>query len=88
VVTRVGAIPDVITDHRSGLLVAPKSPDDLRSALTEIIDDSSLRERLASEAYEIAAREFSVEPAVEKLICEIENAIAAPGATNDRARVL
>jgi hypothetical protein len=60
----------------------------LRAALTEIIDDSSLRERLASAAYEIAARDFSVEPAVEKLIREIEDSIAATGATNDRARVL
>jgi glycosyltransferase involved in cell wall biosynthesis len=86
VVTRVGAIPDVITDHRSGLLVAPKSTEALRFALAEVIDDSNLRERLASEAYEIAARDFGVELAVDKVIHEIENAIAAACATHAGGR--
>jgi glycosyltransferase involved in cell wall biosynthesis len=86
VVTRVGAIPDVITDHCSGLLVAPKSSEALRFALAEVIDDRNLRERLASEAYEIAARDFGVESAVDKVIHEIESSIAAAGATHARAR--
>jgi glycosyltransferase involved in cell wall biosynthesis len=84
VATRVGAVPDVITDHRSGLLVAPKSPEALRSALTEVINDSNLRESLAFEAYTIAARDFGVEAAVDKLIHEIESSIAA--ARNVRRR--
>jgi len=77
VVTRVGAIPDVIADHYSGLLVAARDPASLRHALQEIIDDTDLRERLAAEAYEIALRDFGVEAAVDKIIGEIEMTVLA-----------
>jgi glycosyltransferase involved in cell wall biosynthesis len=83
VVTRVGAIPDVITDRLSGLLVAPKSAESLSLALAELIDNSDLRERLASEAYQIAARDFGVEAAVDRLVYEIDATIAV---ARDRGR--
>jgi glycosyltransferase involved in cell wall biosynthesis len=81
VVTGVGAIPDVITDHRSGLLVAPQDSDSLRVAMAEVIDDGDLRERLAAEAYKIAVRDFGVEGAADKLLVEIKSTIAAARAT-------
>lgn len=87
VVTAVGAIPDVITDRRSGLLVAPKSTESLRLALAEVIDNRALRERLASEGYMIAARDFGVETAVDMLVSEIDSAIAATRATRAGGRV-
>jgi len=77
VVSRVGAIPDVITDRHSGLLVAPRDTQALRQALAEILDDRELRDRLAAEAYQIAEREFGVERAVDRLIEEIDHTIAA-----------
>jgi glycosyltransferase involved in cell wall biosynthesis len=86
VVSRVGAIPDVITDRRSGLLVAPRNTESLRRALAEIIDDTDLRECLASEAYQIAVRDFGVEAAVDKLVHEIGSTIAAARASRDRGR--
>jgi glycosyltransferase involved in cell wall biosynthesis len=86
VVTRVGAIPDVITDRRSGLLVAPRNTESLRRALAEIIDDTDLRERLASEAYQIAARDFGVEAAVDRIVHEIDGTIIAARAGRVRGR--
>jgi glycosyltransferase involved in cell wall biosynthesis len=77
VVSRVGAIPEVITDRHSGLLVAPKDTQALRQALAEILDDGELRDRLAAEAYQIAECEFGVERAVDRLVQEIDNTIAA-----------
>jgi glycosyltransferase involved in cell wall biosynthesis len=77
VVTRVGAIPELIQDRRNGLLVEPRSADALARALREIIADSELRENLAREAYFTAMREFEVEGAVNRLVAEIENTIAA-----------
>jgi len=71
VVTEVGAIPEVITDRRSGLLVEPRNTQSLRRALAEIITDGVLRERLAIEAYQIAIRDFGVEAAVDRLVEEI-----------------
>jgi len=81
VATGVGAIPDVITDHRSGLLVTPQDSESLRVAVAEVIDDSTLRERLAGEAYKIAIRDFGVEGAADRLLLEIENTIASARTT-------
>ena len=77
VVTAVGAIPELITDRISGLLVEPRNADLLADALGEIIDDGELRERLAREGYRIAMRDFEVESAVNRLVAEIEGTIVA-----------
>jgi glycosyltransferase involved in cell wall biosynthesis len=71
----------VITDHRSGLLVTPQDSESLRVAVAEVIDDSTLRERLAGEAYKIAIRDFGVEGAADRLLLEIENTIASARTT-------
>jgi glycosyltransferase involved in cell wall biosynthesis len=77
VVTGVGAIPELITDRRSGMLVEPRNTDSLARALDEVIIDGELRESLAREAYQIALRDFEVEAAVDRLVAEIEGTIAA-----------
>jgi glycosyltransferase involved in cell wall biosynthesis len=77
VVTGVGAIPELITDRHSGLLVEPRNADALACALGEIIADRELRERLAREAYRIAVRDFEVEAAVNRLVPEIEGTMVA-----------
>jgi glycosyltransferase involved in cell wall biosynthesis len=77
VVSRVGAIPELICDRRSGLLVEPRNADSLAGALAEIVDDGALRARLARAGYEIAMRDFEVEAAVDRLVREIEGTIAA-----------
>jgi glycosyltransferase involved in cell wall biosynthesis len=77
VVTGVGAIPELITDRRSGMLVEPRSADSLARALDEVIFDGELRENLAREAYQIATRDFEVETAVNRLIQEIEDTVVA-----------
>jgi glycosyltransferase involved in cell wall biosynthesis len=77
VVTRVGAIPELITDRRSGMLVEPRNTDSLARALGEIIADRELRESVAMEGYRIAVRDFEVEAAVGRLIPEIEDTVAA-----------
>jgi glycosyltransferase involved in cell wall biosynthesis len=77
VVTRVGAIPELITDHRSGLLVEPRNVESLAAALGEIIDNPDLRASLGAQAYRIATQDFEVESAVERLMGEIESTVAA-----------
>jgi glycosyltransferase involved in cell wall biosynthesis len=75
VVTGVGAIPEVITDRQSGILVEPRNADSLARALSAVIIDSKLRENIALEGHRIALRDFEVEAAVEQLLAEIEGAI-------------
>jgi len=48
--TTVGGIPDLLRHRRSALLVPPHSPPDLACAITELLQDTSLRVRLTAEA--------------------------------------
>jgi glycosyltransferase involved in cell wall biosynthesis len=48
VASRVGAIPDIVNDRVSGLLVAPGSPDALSRAIDELIRSPELAERLGA----------------------------------------
>jgi glycosyltransferase involved in cell wall biosynthesis len=77
VISAVGAVPELIKDRRSGLLVEPRDVASLIRALGEIIDDRALRERLALEGHRIAARDFEVESAVRNLVELITTTIAA-----------
>jgi glycosyltransferase involved in cell wall biosynthesis len=56
VTTPVGGIPEVVIDGLNGLLVPPKDEDALTAAMTRLIEDASLRERLALAARSTAQR--------------------------------
>lgn len=67
VVTSVGNITDVIKDGVNGLLVTPQDVAQLQTALSRVIDDRALRVRLAYCAHDLAASNYGVEPAVERI---------------------
>lgn len=48
VATRVGGVPEVVDDGETGLLCPPRRPDALAATLERIVDDASLRSRLAA----------------------------------------
>jgi glycosyltransferase involved in cell wall biosynthesis len=50
VATSVGGVPEVVRDGENGLLVRPGSPDELAAALSRVLDEPGLRERLAAGA--------------------------------------
>lgn len=50
VATRIGGLPDLVSDGETGLLVPPDDPLALRAALARLIADSPLRERLGRAA--------------------------------------
>ena len=75
VVTAVGSIPDVVTDGRDALLVPPRDVLALERALSRVIDDRDLRQRLGDAALALAEAQFGVEPAIDKIITAIGQAI-------------
>jgi glycosyltransferase involved in cell wall biosynthesis len=77
VVTRVGAIPEVVTHRRSAMLVEPRNPESLAAALAAVLDDPQLRQEIAAEGFRIAARDFEVEQAADRLVELILQAVAA-----------
>jgi len=58
VATEVGGIPETLEHGRTGLLVPYGDEAALRDALTRLLDDGSLRQRLADAAQDRAAAEF------------------------------
>jgi glycosyltransferase involved in cell wall biosynthesis len=61
VATRVGGIPEMVEDQKSGLLIESGKVDDLAAKLTQLIEDRSLRESLAAGAVSRAHGKFSVQ---------------------------
>jgi GT2 family glycosyltransferase/glycosyltransferase involved in cell wall biosynthesis len=53
VVTRVGAIPELLRDGESALIVAPEDPAALAAAILRLLGDAELRQRLVAGAMEI-----------------------------------
>jgi glycosyltransferase involved in cell wall biosynthesis len=48
--SRAGAIPEIIRDHENGLLVDPGSSEEIARAITEVVQNPALSERLAENA--------------------------------------
>ena len=67
VATAVGSIPEVITHGQQGLLVPPKQPDQLASALQRLIDNPTLGQQLADNAHAHWQHDYSMPPMVAKL---------------------
>lgn len=80
IVSSVGAIPEVIANRRSGMLVEPRDVASLVRALREVIDGAELRDNLAREAFRIVSRDFGVEGAVTRLIEEVRAAVTPAAA--------
>ena len=56
VATRVGGLPDVVEDGRSGLLVAPEDPGALADAIVAVATDAGRRTRMGRRASELAGQ--------------------------------
>jgi glycosyltransferase involved in cell wall biosynthesis len=59
--SRVGGVPELITDGVSGLLFESLSVDSLSAALAKLVTDQALRRRLSAQAAVAARNNFSME---------------------------
>jgi glycosyltransferase involved in cell wall biosynthesis len=59
--TRVAAIPELIEDGTTGVLVAPESPEELARALESLIADPGRRSRLGCAAHAQLSARFGIE---------------------------
>jgi colanic acid/amylovoran biosynthesis glycosyltransferase len=60
VASGISGIPELVQDGKTGLLVPPRDPRALASALRRLRDEPALRERLARAGRELVEREFDV----------------------------
>lgn len=59
--TRVGGIPEVIREGETGLLVPPRDPAALATALGSLLSDEPTRSRLGSAAAAVAVRDYGLD---------------------------
>src|SRR5260370_31560339 len=60
VATRVGGIPELVADGESGFLVAPRAPAEIAGRLVQLLEDSTLRTRLAAVGRLAAEQKFDL----------------------------
>ena len=65
VATRVGGIPEVITDGVDGFLVEPLNPDQLAEKLLALLGSYDLQSRFSENAKERVRKQFDVRRMVE-----------------------
>lgn len=58
VATDVSAIPELVEDEKTGLLVPPGHPEKMAHAMSRLLTDSALRKQVISEARKRVIREF------------------------------
>lgn len=61
VATAVGAVPNVVRDGVTGMLVPPERADLLAAAMKSVLCDAGLRHRLSESAYALVATEYSAD---------------------------
>ncbi|HUQ71908.1 MAG TPA: glycosyltransferase family 4 protein, partial [Planctomycetaceae bacterium] len=66
--TRLNAVPEIVADGATGLLVAPGSVDELATAMTRLVDDVGLRHRFGQAARERAERLYAPQDYTARLV--------------------
>ena len=68
VANNVGGIPQMVEQEQTGLLIEPKDPEGLKSALEKLLSDPEVCERLGKNARAKVQKEFSIEKSLQELI--------------------
>src|SRR3989344_916930 len=68
VASKVGGIPEIITDNKDGVLFNPDSPKELSASLISICKNKSKRRFLSQNAYETVKKKFSLNSLVNKTL--------------------
>ena len=65
--TRLSAIPELIEDRETGILVPPDDPAAMATALAELVADPALRDRLAQAGARRVRRDFAFDRGLDTL---------------------
>jgi phosphatidylinositol alpha 1,6-mannosyltransferase len=71
VVADAGGSSDLIQDGKNGFKTHPQNPDDFRNAVLQLLDDLSLRHRMAEEAFH-SAQQSSWDAVLERMLSVYE----------------
>jgi glycosyltransferase involved in cell wall biosynthesis len=68
VITEAGGMPELIKNHKNGLMVAQKNPEALSKAISGLMENKAVTKELAKKAKEVVIEKFGLE----KMINETE----------------
>ena len=68
IATDVGAIPEIIDDHKNGLLTKPKDPAGLADKIKEVLENDRLKNELGIQAHQTVLFKFELD----KMVGQIE----------------
>lgn len=74
VATRIGAIPEIVADGKSGYLVEPQNPAELAARLGDLLRDPRRAEQLGAYGREWVSRRYSWEETGNRLCAHIKRA--------------
>jgi glycosyltransferase involved in cell wall biosynthesis len=88
IATRVGAIPKVIKDGHTGLLVDPGDVEGLRNALARLLSDSDLCRRIGTSGHDWVSRNFTSEAMALKYRQMYDEVLCTPAIASVPTRAL
>lgn len=80
VATRVGAVPGIIENERTGILVDPGDVSGLSAAITRLLRDPGLRRRLGENGQTLVCQQFSAGAMAQKYLALYETLVSERGA--------
>jgi glycosyltransferase involved in cell wall biosynthesis len=75
--SRIAAIPEIVSDNQTGILVAPADIEALALALARLSSDEGLRRHLASQAAARAKHLFSLDGMIDRYVEVFESSLVA-----------
>ena len=64
IATKVGGVPEIVTDGRNGFLVAPRSPEEIAERILKLNADRELRIRMGEEARRTVLEHFTADKVI------------------------
>ena len=68
VATRVGGIPEIVSDKESALLIEPRTTRAMAEAINEVLSSEELRQRLTRNAYALILQNYTPDYRTQKLV--------------------
>jgi glycosyltransferase involved in cell wall biosynthesis len=68
IASRVGGVPELVLEGKTGLLVTPRNPDEITAAVLKLLKNSKTRKEMGTKARQVVKKKFPLELCV----CEHE----------------
>ncbi|MFQ5987571.1 MAG: glycosyltransferase family 4 protein, partial [Dehalococcoidia bacterium] len=76
IATKAGALPEVVKEGETGILVPPKNPHALATAIKRLLEDESMRHRMGVEGRKRMERHFSWREAARQILQVYEEVLS------------